>query len=62
VEHQFGCICFVEQEADCQSWAAEGQCEMNPLSMNTLCPQSCGLCQGLEMFYRSAFGTTKDEL
>jgi len=40
-----------------------GQCEENPASMLVQCPQSCGMCQGLETFYRTAVGgEAKDEL
>ena len=30
--------------------------------MLTLCPQSCGVCHDLEIFYRGANGIGKDEL
>ena len=40
---------------DCEHWATMGECEKNPESMLSLCPQSCGTCQELELF-------KKDEL
>ena len=39
----------------------EGQCESNEEAMLTLCPQSCGLCQQLEVYYKGGNGL-KDEL
>ena len=47
----------------CIGQSTEGQCEENPGSMLTTCPQSCGVCHDLEKFYRTAIGDEpKDEL
>ena len=35
---------------DCETWAKQGECEKNPASMLSLCPQACGTCQELENF------------
>ena len=51
-----------DKSKDCLSWATEGQCESNPDGMLTTCPQACGVCHELELFYRGANGGNKDEL
>ena len=51
-----------DKSKDCGSWAVDGQCDSNPEGMLTTCPQSCGLCHDLELFYRGAIGGDKDEL
>lgn len=42
-------VCSDKEEA-CHDWASKGECEANPQSMHTLCPQSCGVCHELERF------------
>ena len=53
-----------DKSKDCPNWASEGECDSNKDAMQTLCPQSCGLCHRLEQFYRVAIdgGASKEEL
>ena len=46
-----------DKEEACASWAAKGECEKNPASMLSLCPQACGTCHELEQFEKA-----KDEM
>ena len=46
-----------DHHGDCRYWAHKGECEKNPASMLSLCPQSCGTCQELEKF-----SNAKDEI
>ena len=39
------CVCqavCADKEVACPDWASKGECEKNPASMLSLCPQSCG--------------------
>ena len=46
-----------DKETACADWAANGECEKNPASMLSLCPQACGTCHELEKF-----ASAKDEM
>jgi hypothetical protein len=43
------------------NWATEGHCETNPLGMQSLCPQSCGICHKIEELYKVKVGWEKEK-
>ena len=51
------CEAIGDLMSDCASRAAKGECEKNPASMLSLCPQACGTCHELEKF-----SNAKDEM
>jgi hypothetical protein len=35
-----------DDDSQCELWASSGECERNPVFMNTSCKRSCGQCRG----------------
>lgn len=35
-----------DRDISCSSWKSQGECDKNPAFMLTMCPVSCGVCQG----------------
>ena len=37
-----------DRDENCDMWAQNGECEINPTYMNDFCKMSCGLCGGAD--------------